>query len=235
MAKKEEKKEEKKSITQMIEEAKVVAGLMEYSEIQKFIFDCGSDSVSTFGGQDIDNSIQCQQVPEELAQCILALKDSGEAISSYLEVGAAAGGSVFLMDHFFKPTKIVLIDDNKHSKSHIRDYILRGITYTTIIGNSHDKATRMMAEAQKPYDAVMIDADHYYEGVRVDVDIYGEFVRPGGFLIIHDSKIGHPYGVERVATELKRDKGWEVVGEYVAKAGPVCGILLLKRWADASK
>lgn len=199
--------------------------------IESFILDAGSDDVGTFGGTQ--GGIQCQQVADELAPCILAILESGESVKTYLEIGAAAGGSAFIVDHFFKPERIVLVDDNQHWKCHIRPYILRDVPYEEVVGNSHDKGTAAKIWGLGLlFDALMIDGDHMYEGVKADVKTYGEFLRPGGFLIFHDSQIGAPYGCARVFQELRKDKQWEFVAEYVSTKGPVCGIGLFRKAGD---
>jgi len=198
-------------------------------EIEKFIIDSGSDHLATFGGS-FEGGIQAQQCPSELAACIKAILDTGETINSYLEIGSAAGGSAFLIEHFFHPGKIVLVDNNQHPKAHIRPYILRDIPHDEIIGNSHDEGTiNRVKDLGIEFDCLMVDGDHFYEGAKSDVDAYGNLLKDGGFLIFHDSKIGSPFGCYQVAQELKEDEEWKVIGEYISEIGPVCGILLLKK------
>jgi cephalosporin hydroxylase len=193
-------------------------------EIERFIIDAGSDHVPTFGGS-FEGGIQCQQVPDELAPCIRAILDSEKDISSYLEIGVAAGGTTFLIDHFFKPGKIVLIDDNRHPKAHVRAYILDGIERQEIVGRSQDQGT--IDQAAGAYDLVTIDGDHSYEGVKADVDNYSPMLTSGGFLALHDSALPD-WGVIQIVGELKGDPRFEFVGEFIGK-GPMCGVALFRR------
>ena len=64
-----------------------------------FILASGSDDLATFGGKH-EGGIHCQQIPDELAPCILAILESGETINAYLEIGVAAGGTTFLVNHY---------------------------------------------------------------------------------------------------------------------------------------
>ena len=206
-----------------MEKKKIKSSAITLDEIEQFIFGAGSDNLGTFGGI-FGGGIQIQQISDELAPCILAILESGEPVKAYLEIGSAAGGSVFVMDHYFKPGKIVLVDDNQHPKAHIRPYILRNILHDEIIGNSHEVST--VAKVYNMgifFDALMIDGDHMYEGVKADVIKYGEFLRPGGFLIFHDSQIGAPYGCAKVFQELRKDKRWEFIAEYISKKHKPCG------------
>lgn len=196
--------------------------------IEQFILDSGSDHLGTFGGS-FEGGVQAQQVPDELAPCIKAMLD--DTIENYLEIGSAAGGSAFLIDHYFHPKRMVLIDNNQHPKAHIRSYVLRDIPHEEIIGDSHHEDTvACLRQLRVCFDAILIDGDHMYDGVKADVKTYSEFLKPNGFLIFHDSQIGYPYGCAGVAVDLKQDKkNWKLVDEYISKTEQKCGILLLRK------
>lgn len=200
--------------------------------IEQFVIAAGSDSVQVFGGA-FEGGIQAQQIPDEIAPCILALLESKKQINNYLEIGAAAGGTTFLFNHFFKPERIVLIDDNRHWKAHIRPYVLRDIPHEEIIGISQSEGTvEALKDLGLKFDVILIDGDHSYNGVKLDTVLYLPYLRPGGFLIFHDSSMPD-WGVCRVVRELKEDRGMEFVGEYIsAKHSPACGVALFRKVAD---
>lgn len=198
-------------------------------EIERIVLEAGSDHVPTFGG-NFEGGIQLQQIADEISPCILHILESGEAVNAYLEIGAAAGGATALFYHFFKPGKIVLIDDNGHPKHHVRPYILDGIDRTEIIGDSRAPGT---IEALKSlgitFDLVFIDGDHSYPGVSQDVKQYREFLRPGGFLILHDSAMPE-WGIMQVVKELMEDEGMEFIAEYrTAKDMRALGVALFRK------
>lgn len=199
------------------------------SDIEKFVNEAGSDHLPTFGGK-FEGGIQCQQIADEIAPCILAIIESGEQIKSYLEIGVAAGGTTFLFDHFFSPENIILIDNNTHPKAHVRPYILRDITYTEIIGHSQaDGTAAVLKETEVNFDIVLIDGDHTYAGVSRDIEIYRECLKEGGFLILHDTALPE-WGVKQATEELKQDSGFEFIGEYVTqKHTSPCGVALFKK------
>lgn len=181
--------------------------------IEQFVLGAGSDHVPTFGGS-FEGGIQCQQVADEIAPCIYAILSTGKPVKSYLEIGAAAGGTTFLFNYYFRPEDIVLIDDNRHPKAHVRHYILQDIKYTEIIGDSHAPGTvDVLAALGLKFDIVFIDGDHSYPGVKADVKIYREFLKPDGFLIFHDSAVPE-FGVKDVVAELKNDAGFKFIGEF---------------------
>jgi predicted O-methyltransferase YrrM len=198
------------------------------ADIENYILDAGSDHVPTFGGK-FEGGIQVQQVPDEIAPCLLAIMDSGELVKAYLEIGAAAGGTAFLFDHFFKPETIVLIDDNRHPKAHVRPYILRDIKYTEIIGHSQAQGTvDVLRSRYAKFDVILIDGDHTYPGVSADVAIYREDLRVGGFLILHDSALDS-WGIRQVVRELKDDSDFEFIAEYVSAKWNICGIAMFRK------
>lgn len=196
-------------------------------DIEQFVIDAGSDHVGTFGGE-FEGGIQCQQVPDEIAPCILTILESAKEIKSYLEIGVAAGGTTFLMDHFFKPEKIVLIDDNRHPKAHVRPYILSDIKRKEIIGISQAIGTLdALTEIGLMFDLILIDGDHSYYGVKEDVKNYLPFLSSGGFLVMHDSALPM-FGVMSVVDELKTDMRLDFIGEYIGRKN-VCGVALFRK------
>jgi predicted O-methyltransferase YrrM len=198
-------------------------------EIKQFILDAGSDDLSTFGGK-YEGGIQCQQIADELASCIKTILESERPIKAYLEIGVAAGGTTFLINHFFKPEKIVLIDDNTHRKCSLREEILKDVSYTEIIGNSQaEEVIDQVVSAGIFFDALLIDGDRSYSGVKLDTVLYLPFLQLGGFLILHDS-LRPEFGVARVVRELKSDLQMEFIKEWESKKHSIpCGVALFRK------
>lgn len=198
------------------------------AEIEQFIVDAGSDSLEVFGGT-YEGGIHIQQIPDELAPCVVAVLDSGEDIPSYLEIGAAAGGTTYVMNHFFSPQSIVLIDDNIHPKHELRPDTLKGINRKEIIGNSRDQT--VIDQVEGPFGLLVIDGDHSYQGVHADIENYLPFLREGGFLMLHDTAT-NIWGcdVPAVVEELKQLPGLNVVGEFISQKHPApCGLALFQK------
>ena len=198
------------------------------AEIEQFIVDAGSDSLEVFGGT-YEGGIHIQQVPDELAPCVKVLLDSGEKVQNLLEIGAAAGGTTYLLNHFFGFDNIVLIDDNQHWKYELRPDILKGINRKEIVGNSRDQTVIDQVEGQ--FDILVIDGDHSYQGVNADIENYLPFLREGGFLMLHDTAT-NIWGcdVPAVVEELKQLPGLNVVGEFISQKHPApCGLALFQK------
>lgn len=204
---------------------------MNIEEIEQYILDAGSDSLAVFGGK-YEGGLHLQQVPDELAPCLKEILDSGERIETYLEIGAAAGGTACLIADLIKPITIVIVDDNQHPKHELRELILDAVIYHEIIGNSRDPEIVIKALDMGPYDFMIIDGDHSYVGVKTDVENYLPMLREGGFLMLHDTAT-RQWGCEvpDLVEELKDDDRVQLVGEYVSEKYPICGITLFRKVA----
>jgi len=198
------------------------------SEIEQFVFDAGSDHVPTFGGTY--GGIYCQQISDEIAPCIFAILESQLKINAYLEIGVAAGGTTFLINHFLKPDRIVLIDNNQHPKHHMRSYVLRDISYNEIIGDSHAGSTvAVLKTFETKFDIILVDGDHTYDGVSKDIKIYQKYLRVNGFLIFHDSIIPE-LGVMQAVSDLKKSNDMEFINNYITqKHSKPCGVALFRK------
>ena len=213
-----------------------VISIPSIEEIERFVIDAGSDSVQVFGG-NFEGGSQIQQVPDEISRCLFDILSSRKKIGAYLEIGAAAGGTTFLMNHFLKPEKIVLIDDNMHPKHHIRPYILRDVKYSEVVGNSHSEgALSAIKNMSVMFDLILIDGDHSYAGCKNDAENFARFLNDGGFLMFHDSYCTECWGVHQVVEEFKNNKDFLFVGEYITETHPrKCGIALFAKRINENK
>jgi predicted O-methyltransferase YrrM len=206
--------------------------MMDVEEIEQFILDAGSDNLTVFGGSHA-GGVFCQQNSDELADLIHTILETGEPINTYLELGAAAGGSVYIINHFFNPAKLVMVDDGQHPRAWMRKTILQGLSYSNIAGISYSESVIEAAAKFAPYDLIFVDADHTYPSVRADVTLYLPLLRPGGFMAMHDS-IYFGGDVGRVVRELRADPQVEFIAEFVSKKYEPLGTALFRKAADAS-
>jgi len=197
-------------------------------DIRQYILDTGSDHLPTFGGT-YEGGIHLQQCPDDIAPCLAEMLKSKDEIKNYLEIGSAAGGSCFIFNHFFPLEKIVLIDDNKHGKHALRAETLKGVDRQELVGRSDEEAiVDAVANMGILFDLIVLDSDHSYQNARVEASIYLPFLRPGGFLFLHDTVI-FPGGPGRLMKELSSGPEMELIAEYVQPEGPKCGIGLLRK------
>ena len=204
---------------------------MTVQEIETFVKEAGTEISKDFCGTVL-GGIHCQQIPDEISRCIKYLMDNA-AIKSYLEVGAAAGGTTYLVNHFLKPEMIVVIDDNQHPNSHKRQETLQGIRRVEIIGHSGaGKTTETLEQIMRgeQFDLVFIDADHTYANCKRDTMLYKQYLKVGGYLLFHDSALDY-CGVKRVVWETKQDDRMEFIEEFASLDNPPLGLALFRRLA----
>lgn len=196
--------------------------------IEKFILSIGQESIGGFGG-NFEGGVRLQQSPSEIALCIVELLKYESEIHNYLEIGSAAGGSCFVFNHFFQLDKIVLIDNNGMGIQSVRNETLKGIFHQELIGRSDDEfVVGSVSKMGITFDLIVLDSDHSYQNVRLEAALYLPFLRPGGFLFIHDTVYASG-GSGRAMRELSEGKDMELVAEYVAEKDPKIGIGLLRK------
>lgn len=200
------------------------------SEVEDFILEAGSDNLMAFGGK-YEGGAHCQQVVDEMAMLICYLQESRSSIDSYLEIGSAAGGSALVINHFFAPSDIVLVDDNKHHKASLRPVVLSGVKRTEVIGNSTDKTVAEQVIRSDAYvDLLFIDGSHRYEDMASDVALYSDAVKHGGFVALHDSAYASGGG-PRLVEEMKCMKSFKFCQEFLSAKphNETCGLALFQK------
>jgi cephalosporin hydroxylase len=167
-------------------------------------------------------------------QCeiIKALQEIRKLRPKYIvEVGTAAGGTLFLWSRVADPAAtIVTIDlpggEFGGGSSYLRvpmfrSFALPGQTVHIIRGDSHNPQTVEQTKihlAGNPVDFLFIDADHTESGVRSDYGLYAPLVRRGAIIGFHDIAITSPeYGVRTLWSELKaQHQTHEILGKPTA-------------------
>lgn len=197
------------------------------NEIESYLLELGQENTEGFGGLKA-GGIRLQQTPDELAPCLAELLKHKDQIKNYLEIGSAAGGSCYVMNHFFPLEKIVLIDNNGLNMQSTRNEVLKGIFHQELIGRSDDEfVVGSVMNMGIMFDLITLDSDHSYQNVRLEAALYIPFLRKGGFLFIHDTVAAQGDG--RVMRELAAGKEMELVAEYVSEKYPKLGIGLLRK------
>jgi predicted O-methyltransferase YrrM len=153
--------------------------------IKKYVTEKGSGNVEGFGGT-FSGGYYTQQNPDEISELILFLLKTCNNRNSYLEIGAASGGSAKLIDDFLLFDNIYIIDNNEHPHHVYRKTILPyAIEY---IGDSHsDKCREYLKKMDKVFDVVFIDGDHSFDGIKKDTEMVLPYLERGSFIIYHDA------------------------------------------------
>jgi len=200
--------------------------------IELFIHSLGSDKLSLLGGT-YEGGVRLQQVVDEIAPCISDFLKLNRKFKNFLEIGAAAGGTIYLFNYYFQFENIILIDDNvylsKIKQPELRHENLKGIKYIEIIGNSRSEETITKIKVLgMMFDLMIIDGDHRYSGVKGDTDIYLPYLNRGGYVIFHDTVAC--CGVQEVFNQMKEDKNLIFIKEYVSKTHHrPCGVGVFQR------
>jgi cephalosporin hydroxylase len=207
---------------------------MEETQTIDIVLDAGSDSLEVFGGR-YEGGLCLQQVPDEIAPVLDLLKEKlnpdGVTPILVLEIGSAAGGTVALIHRVIGIEAAVLVDDNAHGRAHMRPDVLCDVPATEIVGDSSDdNVASQVADAGFDFDLLHIDGDHSYDGASADFEKYGALVRPGGFVMFHDTVHWSTPGVKKLVSEIKAMDNWVCAGEFVSAthANP-CGIALFQK------
>lgn len=135
------------------------------------------------------------------------------------EIGSFAGATLWAWIKFSKNLKsITSIDlpigpgDGRYnlvmeSRSKWKGWInLENQELNVIEGNSMDQNIIKSVYdlyPEKDLDFLMIDGDHAYSSVRADYYNYRDLVRPGGWIVFHDT-YGYP-DIRRLFDEVKKD------------------------------
>lgn len=120
------------------------------------------------------------------------------------EIGAAGGGTTFLLAQAAAPDATVITLDLAFTVSRQRAVGSMGREGQKIIclqGDSQSlESVRRVADylAGQPLDVLYLDGDHSYEGVKSDFDLYSPLVRAGGLIVFHDIVPDYKtrYGIE---------------------------------------
>ncbi|MEM3563682.1 MAG: class I SAM-dependent methyltransferase [Candidatus Jordarchaeaceae archaeon] len=147
-------------------------------------------------------SIRPDQVKEEIVSLLKLVERLKPRV--ILEIGTAAGGTLFLFCRASDPKVTIISIDlpggrfgggypkwkiplyKSFAKDLQRIYLIRA--------NSHDSKTLEKVKnflRGRRIDFLFIDGDHSYEGVRRDFEMYSLLVRSGGMVALHDIVV-HP-------------------------------------------
>ncbi|HEX9339693.1 MAG TPA: class I SAM-dependent methyltransferase [Thermoplasmata archaeon] len=142
-------------------------------------------------------SLRPHQRPAEILQLLRLL--APERPRRVLEVGSAAGGTLFLFARASAPDALLIGMDlaprhggglsNWRAAFFEKTFPLPPQIVRVVRGDSHDRATVARVRetlANEPLDFLFIDGDHSYNGVRLDFELYSPLVRTGGLIALHD-------------------------------------------------
>ncbi len=165
------------------------------------------------------------QSPIELCEFIFDLKNYEQKkkykLSTFLDIGFAAGIINTILNKFFNFNKIVAIDDLGDERN--------GMTFkanllhknmTMICGDSTSQRIIDHANKLGSYDLIFIDANHNYEYAKKDFYNYKPFLSEKGIIGFHDIDNPDFPGVRQLWNELKETGDYEQK-EFVCRDFPL--------------
>ncbi len=133
-----------------------------------------------------------QQSPSEFAQLIKALQDY--TITSYLQVGSAAGGSERFICEKTGCKHLDIIDLGQHPQfgtwTNFNKLALeaQGVVIREFLGDSHsDEAQEFVGNLGLRPSLIGIDGDHTPAGARMDFELIAPLLVPGSLVWLHDT------------------------------------------------
>jgi len=142
-------------------------------------------------------TIRPLQVKEEIIQLLkLLLKIRPNVVC---EIGAANGGTLFLLSKIANPNAIIISIDlpNGYPRYKIpfyKSFASQRQKIHLIQADSHDPFTIKAVKdilCDRKIDFLFVDGDHSYEGVKKDFQMYSKLVKHDGIMAFHDIVL-HP-------------------------------------------
>jgi cephalosporin hydroxylase len=124
--------------------------------------------------------------------------------SVLLEIGTAAGGTLYLFPKVAQPNALIISVDLPGG-TYGGGYPERKIPFYKSFARDRQRIELVRADSHNPetlqrvkdvlgdrrIDLLFIDGDHTYEGVKKDFELYSPLVRLGGIVALHDI-VRHP-------------------------------------------
>lgn len=152
--------------------------------------------------------------------------------STYLEIGAYAGGSAILMLENKKVKKVISVDlgtpiSEEELINNIKNNVGERINdYKYIKGDSKsDKVVNKVSQliSDDGVDILFIDGDHTYNGIKNDFINYNGLVNEGGFIVFDDYHCKISPDVKLFVNELIKSESFKEDFEIIGCVENSCG------------
>lgn len=143
------------------------AGFLDFDQIVQNIRNAGTNSLSHFrNGYTFEGGLRLQQNPAEFAALCVYLR-THRPYATYLEIGAASGGTCRFLSEAVGFRHVYVIDDGKHADACYQADNLRHVpNLQRFVGDSHSPtaADFLLRHVIDPLDVVLVNGDHSYGG-----------------------------------------------------------------------
>jgi predicted O-methyltransferase YrrM len=108
------------------------------------------------------------------------------------EIGAAGGGTTFLLAHACPSDAVIVTVDlifSEQRKAALKQFAVGQQKIFCLQKDSHQPETvNAIAEClpEGRLDVLYLDGDHSYAGIKKDFELFSPLVKPGGIIVFHD-------------------------------------------------
>lgn len=181
----------------------------------------GSADSDFFGYPFREDGLYLQQDAEEYADFVAWVARRVPPADLSLDIGIASGGQTKFLRDYWDCRRTIVVDIGEHRDfpqwPRIRQQ-LRSELVLEIIDDSHAPQVRqkLLAFAGE-VDFAFVDGDHSYRGLRKDIFLTKELLRPGGFMVLHDTTAAGD--VHKVYQELLFSKDFVLMRNFGYRLG----------------
>ncbi len=151
----------------------------------------GSGDSAFFGYPEIADGLYLQQDPEEFASFVHYVATKLPPAKLSLDIGVASGGQTKFLRDYFPAEKTIVVDIGQHPNFVHWDRIKRQLNSELVLEIIQDSHAPEVAQKLAPFagqvDFAYVDGDHSYRGLRKDIFLVRELLRPGGYMVLHDT------------------------------------------------
>lgn len=182
------------------------------------------------------------QYPAQFSKYIKFIYENIKNVSSYAEIGVAAGGTFMFTTEFLRrfcglqksyavdlapPGHVCYLDNTNSPFTGVLNTYLQNTPYTEFVQGNCDVLKNMLEQRKEEIDVLLIDGDHSYEGVKRDFDALCRYAK---HIVFHDIVNEKCRGVVRMWAEAKQMSGYtayEFIDQYASTHGSFLGIGVL--------
>ncbi len=182
---------------------------------------CGSGHSEFFGYPVREDGLFLQQDPEEYAAFVHFVATQVPPADLSLEIGIASGGQTKFLRDYWPCKKTLIVDLGQHELfphwKRIKPLVKSDICLDIIDDSHAPRVRQQLLPYSKKVDFAFVDGDHSYRGLKKDIFLTKELLRPGGYMVLHDTAaVGD---CKRVFDELLFSKDFVLVRNFQNRFG----------------
>ncbi len=191
------------------------------SELINIVESSGSGDSKFFGFPETPEGLYLQQDSEEFASFVHFVATKLPPAKLSLDIGIASGGQTKFLRDYFPAEKTIVVDIGQHPNFVHWERIKPQVNSELILEIIQDSHVPEVAEKLAPFagqvDFAYVDGDHSYRGLRKDIFLVRELIRPGGYMVLHDT-LAVP-DCKRVHDELLQSGTFGLVRNFALRFG----------------